>query len=72
MLRDSGLCQLCAAAGRVQLAHEVDHITPKAKGGTDEEGNLQALCSPCHQRKTIEETGRKVRPSIGADGWPIA
>jgi len=31
---------------------EVDHIVSKAKGGTDEPGNLQGICEPCHKAKT--------------------
>jgi 5-methylcytosine-specific restriction endonuclease McrA len=30
----------------------VDHIRPRADGGTDEEWNLQTLCFRCHSRKT--------------------
>jgi 5-methylcytosine-specific restriction protein A len=33
-------------------ASDVDHITPRAFGGTDDERNLQALCSTHHKRKT--------------------
>ena len=30
---------------------EVDHIMPKAKGGIDDDGNLQLLCGNCNRRK---------------------
>ena len=35
-----------------ERATDVDHITPKRRGGDDEPENLQALCHPCHSRKT--------------------
>lgn len=55
MVRDHGLCQVCARAGRIEPASEVDHIRNRADGGTDEPGNLQAICSECHRRKTSAE-----------------
>lgn len=54
--RDCGLCQVCARAGRVTVATAVDHILPKSRGGTDELGNLQAICTPCHRAKTQTES----------------
>lgn len=65
MERDHWLCQPCAAAGRVTEAAEVDHVTPLAKGGTDDERNLQAICVPCHRAKTLSED-----PSLGASRVP--
>lgn len=53
--RDHGLCQACRRAGRFTLAREVDHIRPKAEGGTDDEVNLEAICVPCHRTKTAAE-----------------
>lgn len=71
--RDMGLCQPCLAIDRTELATEVDHIIPKAKGGTDALENLQAICRPCHERKTAHENGRtyRERVTIGDDGWPV-
>ena len=46
-----------AAEGVTVAASEVDHITPRRAGGLDEEENLQALCKPCHSRKTRAEQG---------------
>ena len=69
--RDNGLCQHCAKDGKTTKATDVDHIKPKAKGGTDEETNLQSLCRPCHDAKTAADEGRSKRIEIGADGWPV-
>lgn len=73
--RDKGLCQACLAAHRVTIATECDHITPKHKGGTDDLGNLQMLCGPCHsektQREAAEARGHRLKVQIGLDGWPI-
>ncbi|MDU6990873.1 MAG: HNH endonuclease signature motif containing protein [Escherichia coli] len=53
--RDKGLCQLCLRAGVAREAKTVDHIIPKAHGGTDADSNLQSLCWPCHKAKTARE-----------------
>ena len=75
LARDMHLCQACLAKGRPTPATEVDHITPKAKGGTDDDDNLAAICAEHHLEKTIGEAiegrGGKRRHKIGADGWPI-
>lgn len=71
------LCRTCTAQGRVTVATHVDHIKPKAKGGTDEERNLQPLCAPCHELKTAKESAEanggtyRPRQAIGPDGWPV-
>lgn len=71
LVRDNHLCQSCLAKGRVTAANQVDHIVPKAKQGTDDHNNLQSLCKPCHDAKTIIDNGGKPRPTYGADGWPL-
>ncbi|MCP5017615.1 MAG: HNH endonuclease [Ketobacter sp.] len=53
--RDQGLCQECQRQGRVTAGNEVDHVTSKARGGTDALDNLQLLCNPCHKAKTARE-----------------
>ena len=58
LAEDQGLCRLCRAKGRFVRATEVDHITPKAEGGTDDPGNRQSLCESCHRQKTQEEARR--------------
>jgi len=71
LTRDGHLCQTCLDKGVITPATEVDHVTPKAKGGTDEDGNLQAICSPCHKNKTTRETGGRPKRQVGLDGYPI-
>ena len=63
MKRDQYLCQLCKQKGRVTEATEMDHIVNVAEGGTDDESNLQSLCTPCHDAKSQEEARR------GAARW---
>lgn len=58
MVRDGGLCQACKANGKIRAASEVDHIRPKADGGTDDINNLQAICKQCHVAKSAREGSR--------------
>ncbi|GAB7144423.1 hypothetical protein LRC484719_30160 [Mycobacterium riyadhense] len=39
-------------------ATEVDHIMPRAEGGTDDWGNLASLCGEHHREKTAEDSRR--------------
>jgi diadenosine tetraphosphate (Ap4A) HIT family hydrolase/5-methylcytosine-specific restriction endonuclease McrA len=43
-------CELCGVSAD-ERALEVDHITPRNRGGTDEIINLQALCYSCNSMK---------------------
>lgn len=47
---------MCAVVGCDQLASELDHITGKARGGTDQCSNLQGLCADHHREKTQAES----------------
>lgn len=65
VLRLEPRCILCLDSGLLTLAEEVDHITPKSRGGTDDIGNLQGLCSLCHSRKTaLEDGGFGINPFV--------
>ncbi len=60
--RLSFLCRhtICARLGQPGcrgVPNEVDHIVPLSQGGADDESNWQALCKPCHSRKTAREDG---------------
>jgi len=53
------LCVACLAATppRTRIATELDHITPLHMGGQEIASNRQALCTQCHNEKTITERG---------------
>lgn len=70
LARDEMLCQPCLAKNKLTKATEVDHIIPKAQGGTDDESNLQSICEDCHRDKTILDRGQKPRPRIDSKGNP--
>jgi len=55
VLNAEPLCRECKRNGRIMLATEVDHIVPRANGGTNDFDNLQPLCKSCHSRKTARE-----------------
>ena len=45
-------CNIC----KTQIEDgEIDHITPLANGGSNEDINLQYLCKSCHKQKTKNE-----------------
>lgn len=72
--RDNCLCHCPDCQGgarRVNVATEVDHILPKAKGGTDDPLNLRAVNRECHKRITQQQQGNTPKQRIGPDGWPI-
>lgn len=79
LARDRGLCQPCLKKGVVHAGNEVDHIVSKAKakamGWSDQQinapENLQTINKDCHKTKTAEENGKKRKPKIGVDGWPV-
>ena len=54
--RSGGKCVYCGAK-----ATEIDHIVPRAKGGTNSVHNLAASCKACNQmksNKTLKEFGK--------------
>ena len=46
-------CNICLK--ELDFTYEIDHILPLYKGGTNNRDNLQALCRPCHGKKTLTE-----------------
>ena len=53
------LCEECQRQGKLTPAEEVHHILPLASGGTNDEGNLIALCKSCHSKITISSNNTK-------------
>lgn len=52
-MRKSELCHVCRLPG----ADEVDHVVPRAAGGTHELSNLSPIHKePCHRLKTAKES----------------
>lgn len=68
--RDDALCQMCLARGVTTPGNHVDHIKPKAQGGSDDPTNLRLLCKSCHSRASNEQRGFRVKRGFGEDGWP--
>jgi 5-methylcytosine-specific restriction protein A len=73
--RDDYLCQACLRQDRLTplcvkpFDHAVDHITLKARGGTDAPSNLQSLCFDCHEVKSDTDMSRNAGKMDRADGW---
>jgi hypothetical protein len=65
------LYRLRTAKGRVAVAVEIDHEMPLAKGSTYDPANLRPLCPDCHLNARRAQIGRRPKPRIGIDGWPI-
>ncbi|WP_036266671.1 group II intron reverse transcriptase/maturase [Mastigocoleus testarum] len=53
--RQKGKCVHCGLLFREDDVMEVDHVTPKSKGGRDEYKNLQLLHRHCHDEKTAKD-----------------
>lgn len=55
-LQANPLCVHCLAADKVTEATVADHLDDNGPHGPrgHDHGNLQALCKPCHDRKTAK------------------
>ncbi len=52
-------CEYCRAPEEVfNFPLEIEHITPQARGGTDDLANLALACRACNLFKSDAETGR--------------
>lgn len=76
-------CANCSNVFHARLRPEFDHITALINGGTNRDGNLQALCDLCHAPKTVGDVALKStvarkkakhlnlnnRPKVPVGGW---
>ena len=71
-LKQHPLCKMCAERGVVTVATVADHIDPH-KGDWNKFclGELQSLCSTCHNsaKRYVELRGYSIE--VDDDGWPI-
>jgi len=56
--RDGYVCQDQRVCQGLTRAREVDHVIPKAQGGSDSYDNLRSICPNCHREKTRVEALR--------------
>lgn len=52
LVRDNYTCQDCGAKASDTVQVEVDHKTPRSRGGTNDISNLKVLCSDCNRGKS--------------------
>lgn len=75
MARTNGLCEHCLDEGITRLADIVDHTTPLALGGPDEDWNTRNLCKPHADKATAAQFGFSAPikgKGIGRDGRPTS
>ena len=53
--RQQGKCAHCGLYFQLNDQWEIDHITPRVKGGQDRDDNRQLLHQHCHDRKTAQD-----------------
>lgn len=56
VLREEPWCRRCSDEGKLVRSTQVDHIKPRAQGGTDTRSNLQGLCASHHSEKTMRQS----------------
>ena len=56
----------CAYCGKTEIPLQIEHITPKSRGGTNRASNLALACQPCNQKKGSSPVDMflKARPDL--------
>lgn len=54
----------CAYCKKTGVPLQVEHITPKSRGGSDLVDNLTIACGPCNQRKGNQTVGEFGHPEV--------
>ncbi len=62
--RTHGLCEHCLALGRTTLATVVNHKTPLAHGGSDDDSNTENVC----REHDLIETAKQFDHQVVRDG----
>ena len=64
--RAKGRCEACGVSNQ-ERAVQVDHIVPRAQGGSNDLSNLQALCDVCNAQKLDRDKTNFREAHIGYD-----
>ena len=56
----------CAYCGATNTPLQLEHITPRARGGSDRVSNLTLACEPCNQKKGTQTAAEFGYPQIQA------
>ena len=64
--RDGFRCRYCGTSSLSVLLH-VDHVIPRAEGGTDDPANLVTACAPCNLGKSDVQLDDERIPRVSTD-----
>ncbi|WP_256983163.1 HNH endonuclease [Caballeronia sordidicola] len=65
--RDGYQCQSCKVAVTTGI---VDHKIALVNGGSNDDSNLQLMCTECHRIKTATDLGHRVKTGVSDTGMP--
>lgn len=58
--RDGFRCSYCGATAKAGARLQVDHVKPKAAGGTDDPKNLTTACGDCNAGKAARKLSERL------------